>query len=133
MSSPVVLADRSFNSTIVILNSAVLIQGTRFGTQADLEASEVMILMNQHFENIDLKCRVLDWAASVVAWATDVVYQVTGSLVSSRTCILILPFYGYILRIVRLRYYIIANPDVHEEPLCQARQTSHTRSYNEVV
>ena len=130
MSSPVVLADRSFNSTIVILNSVVLIQGTRFGTQAELEASEVMILMNQHFGNIDLKSRTLDWAASVVAWATDVVYQVTGSLVSSRTCISVLPI---CFAIVRLRYYITANPDVHEEPLRQARQTSHTRSYNKVV
>jgi hypothetical protein len=37
ISSPVVLADRTFNSTIVIMNWAVLIQGTRFGTKAELE------------------------------------------------------------------------------------------------
>ncbi|KIM73614.1 Glucooligosaccharide oxidase [Piloderma croceum F 1598] len=80
ISSPVVLADRTFNSTIVIMNWAVLIQGTRFGTKAELEESEVMVLMNKHFENIDLKCRELDWVASGVAWETDVVYQVTGSL-----------------------------------------------------
>jgi hypothetical protein len=41
-----------------------------------------MVLINKHFKNIDLKCRELDWVASGVAWATDVVYQVTGSLVS---------------------------------------------------
>jgi hypothetical protein len=82
ISSPVVLADRNFNSTIVIMNWVVLIQGTRFGTKAELEGSEVMVLMNKHFENIKLKCRELDWVASGVAWATDVVYQVTGSLVS---------------------------------------------------
>jgi hypothetical protein len=85
-----VLADRNFNSTIVITNLAVLIQGTRFGTKAELEASEVMILMHKHFGNIDLKSRELDWVASGVAWATDVVYQVTGSLVSSRTCVAVL-------------------------------------------
>ena len=84
LSSPVVLADRDFNSTIVVMNRLVLIQGTRFGTQAELEASEVVILMKKCFGDVDLKCRELDWAASVVAWATDVVYQVTGSVVSSR-------------------------------------------------
>jgi hypothetical protein len=85
ISSPVVLADRNFNSTIVIMNWTVLIQGTRFGPKAELEGSEVMILMNKHFGNIDLKCRELDWVASGVAWATDVVYQATGSLVSLHT------------------------------------------------
>ena len=84
LSSPVVLADRDFNSTIVVMNRLVLIQGTRFGTQAELEASEVVILMKKCFGDVDLKCRELDWAASVVAWATDVVYQVTGSVVSRR-------------------------------------------------
>jgi hypothetical protein len=88
--SPVVLADRGFNSTVVIMNWALLIQGTRFGTKAELEASEVMILMNNHFGNIDVKSRELDWAASGVAWATDVVYQITGSVVSLRTCVAVL-------------------------------------------
>jgi len=80
ISSPIVLTDRTFNSTVVIMNWTLLIQGTRFGTKADLEASEVMILMNKHFRDIDVKCRELDWAASIVAWATDVVYQITGSV-----------------------------------------------------
>jgi len=80
ISSPVVLADRGFNSTVVIINWVLLIQGSRFGTKAELETSDVMILMNTHFGNIDVKFRELDWAASTVAWATDVVYQITGSV-----------------------------------------------------
>jgi hypothetical protein len=91
-----VLADRWFNSTIVIMNWMILIQGTRFGTKAELEASEVMILMNKHFGNIDITFKELDWLASVVAWGTDVVYQITGSLVSPRTVLPILcPCFAY--------------------------------------
>jgi hypothetical protein len=91
ISSPVVLADRGFNSTVVIINWVLLIQGSRFGTKAELETSEMMILMNTHFGNINVKFRELDWAASTVAWATDVVYQITGSVVSTRTCVAIFP------------------------------------------
>jgi hypothetical protein len=85
-----VLADRWFNSTIVIMDWMVLIQGTRFGTKAELEASEVMILMNKHFRDIDITFKELDWLASVVTWDTDVVYQITGSLVSPCTVLPIL-------------------------------------------
>jgi len=80
ISSPAVLADRMFNSSVTIMNWALLVQGSRFGTKAELEASEVIIQMNKQFGNIDFKFRELDWAASGVAWATDVVYTITGGL-----------------------------------------------------
>lgn len=83
ISSPIVAADRAFNSSVIIMNWALLVQGSRIGTKAELEASEVMIYMNKHFENIDLKSHELDWAASGVAWATDILYTITGGLVSA--------------------------------------------------
>jgi hypothetical protein len=112
MSSPVVLADRNFNSSIVVMNCFVLIQGTRFGTKAELDASEVMILMNKHFGTINLKCRALDWVASCAALATDVVYQVTGGLVSSRT------FVAGLLVLCPCFAYRPANILYHSQPRC---------------
>jgi hypothetical protein len=129
VSSPVVLADRYFNSTVIIMNWALLIQGTRFGTKEELEASEVMVLVNKHFGNVDLKSRELDWAASGVAWMTDVVYTITGGVVSSWlnfACSMYLLYCGW------LRYFV-ASSDVHQEPLRQAGQVTYTESNHILV
>jgi hypothetical protein len=83
VSSPVVLADRKFDSTITIMNNLFLVQGSRFGSKAELEASEVAILMNNHFGPINLKSRELEWVADGLAWATDLAYTVSGMVVST--------------------------------------------------
>jgi hypothetical protein len=83
ISSPIVLADRNFESTITIMNNMFLVQGHRFGSKEELEASEVVILMNKHFGPIDLKSRELEWVADAVAWATDFAYTVSGMVVST--------------------------------------------------
>jgi len=74
------MTDRAFNSVITITPKAVLIQGTRFGTKAELEASAVYI----HLKKLSAKLEIseLDWLASILAWATDEAENFAGGVVS---------------------------------------------------
>jgi hypothetical protein len=74
-----VLADRAFNSVITVTRAAVLIQGTRFGTRGELEESEIYV----HLRELGVEAQIseLDWLASLIHWATDEVYIITGGIV----------------------------------------------------
>jgi hypothetical protein len=77
ISTPAVLNDRAFNSVISVTGSTVLVQGTRFGTQAELEASAAYIYLNQ----FNMTITELDWLASIVSWASNGVETFLGSIV----------------------------------------------------
>ncbi len=84
VSSPAVANDRAFNSIITIANGAVLMQGSRFGTKDELERSEAIILLKNTFLDVDVKIWELDWLASTVYWASDMINTIAGGLV--RAC-----------------------------------------------
>ncbi|KIJ46864.1 Glucooligosaccharide oxidase [Sphaerobolus stellatus SS14] len=79
LSSPTVLNDRAFNSVINITNTVILIQGSRIGSKAELEASQVSIKMKQLF-NVNIQARELDWLGSVINWVTETIQSMAGSL-----------------------------------------------------
>ncbi|KDQ51202.1 hypothetical protein JAAARDRAFT_163805 [Jaapia argillacea MUCL 33604] len=79
VSSPVVVNDRQFNSIVNILKGGILVQGTRFGTQAELEASDAHIEMCKLFK-VDVDIKQLDWLASILFWATNEVYTISGGV-----------------------------------------------------
>jgi hypothetical protein len=74
-----VLSDRAFNSVITVINSAVVVQGTRLGTSAELQASEAYIHL-KHLGNLEIK--ELEWLASVLASAEDDLEKIGGGIVS---------------------------------------------------
>jgi hypothetical protein len=74
-----VLSDRAFNSVITVTNSAVIVQGTRLGTSAELQASEAYI----HLKRLgNLEIRQLGWLASLLASAEDDLTKIGGGIVS---------------------------------------------------
>lgn len=64
-------------------------QGTRYGTRAELEASEAHILLRHLFESklVDIKIRELDWLASIIHWATDELNTISGGIVSAKSVV----------------------------------------------
>ncbi|KIJ35610.1 Glucooligosaccharide oxidase [Sphaerobolus stellatus SS14] len=79
VSSPEVLNDRAFNSVINIASNIVFIQGSRMGSAAELQASEVAVRMKGEFE-VDLVTTELDWLASILNWATGAIDSLAGAL-----------------------------------------------------
>jgi FAD/FMN-containing dehydrogenase len=82
ISTPAVLNDRAYNSLVSVTGSGLLVQGTRYGSRAELEASEAHILLRSHFEfkPVDIKIWELDWLASIVHWASDEINTISGGL-----------------------------------------------------
>jgi hypothetical protein len=65
---------------ITVTRSAVLIQGSRIGTKKELEASSAYV----HLKEFDVKFDVkeLDWLASTLASAQEMLEKVGGGIVS---------------------------------------------------
>jgi len=63
---------------LAITKPAVLIQGTRFGTVAELKASEAFVHLSKLGETIDIK--ELHWLASVAASAEEALAKVGGGI-----------------------------------------------------
>jgi len=80
--APAVLDDRAFNSLISVTKAGLLVQGTRYGTRAELEASQAHILLRDLFEFklVDIKIKELDWLASIIHWATDEINTISGGI-----------------------------------------------------
>ncbi|KIJ25606.1 Glucooligosaccharide oxidase [Sphaerobolus stellatus SS14] len=79
VSSPEVMNDRSFNSIINIASNIVFVQGSRMGSAAELQASEVSIRMKEIFD-VDISTKELDWLASILDWATNAIDSIAGGL-----------------------------------------------------
>lgn len=71
--------------------AGLLVQGTRYGTRAELEASEAHILLRDHFQLkiVDIKIQELDWLASIIHWATDEINTLSGGVVSVNATVVV--------------------------------------------
>ncbi|GJJ10291.1 hypothetical protein Clacol_004517 [Clathrus columnatus] len=65
ISSPAVANDCSFNSIINITSNIILIQGSKLGEKAELEASEIYISLKKIFA-VDITTHKLDWLATTI-------------------------------------------------------------------
>ncbi|GJJ10290.1 hypothetical protein Clacol_004516 [Clathrus columnatus] len=79
VSSTAVANDRSFNSIINITSSFILVQGSRLGSKAELEASEIFISIKKAFA-VDIKTHELDWLGSLFSWATTTLENLAGAI-----------------------------------------------------
>ena len=79
ISTPAVLSDRAFNSVITVTKSVVLVQGSRFGTKDELQASEAFI----HLQSLGVNLQItqLEWLASIAAAAQTDLEKVGGGIV----------------------------------------------------
>jgi hypothetical protein len=116
ISAPAVLEDRAFNSLISVTKAGLLVQGTRYGTRAELEASQAHILLRDLFEFklVDIKIKELDWLASIIHWATDEINTISGGIVSPSSTV------GYFL----LKPYTTVYFGVYEELYSATVQTT---------
>jgi hypothetical protein len=71
--------NRAFNSVIAVTNSVIVVQGTRVGTSAELQASEAYIHL-KHLGSPEIK--QVEWLANVLASAEDDLEKISGGIVS---------------------------------------------------
>lgn len=79
ISSPVVTKDPLYNCVISITNGLILIQGSRIGKLEELQASEIYVSLKVKF-TVDVKTHELDWAGSILNWATTGLENLAGGL-----------------------------------------------------